>query len=218
MNKTPQILRIAVIFGVVASFALMVVSCGSSGEDTLFEETYDSYFASFSSDYNPARSLKELADQSAVVTRATLVDVEQGRILAVADEAPVLDPDKPVPAEILVWINLVFKGADDTRYYVGLFRPNDSSVDQIRSVMPIGSSSAIYLRPNIDPIQNPDDVTWFNTREDGNEWYFTTPQGWILDHPEKGIVLPMENIEEEKAFLNIPAASTLDDWLPIEKP
>ena len=45
------------IFGVVASFALMVVSCGSSDEDTLFEETYDSYFASFSSDYNPARSL-----------------------------------------------------------------------------------------------------------------------------------------------------------------
>ena len=206
------------IFGaVVASVALIAAGCGSSDDDAMFEETYDSYFASFASDYNPARSLKELADQSAVATQATLVDVEQGRIYAKSDEKPVLDPDKPVPAEIGVWINLVFKAEDDTRYYVQLPRPNDSSVDQIRSVMPIGASSVIYLKDRGDFTRD-GEGTYFNIREDGNEWYFTTPQGWILDHPEKGIVLPMEGTEEQKTLFGIPAASTLDDWLPFEKP
>ena len=210
--------RFAVIFGtVVASLALLAAGCGSSEEDALSEVTFDSYFASSASDYNPAYSLEELADQSTVATRATLVDVEHGRLFAVADEEPVLDPDKPVPAGIHAHVNLVFEIADDTRYYVQVYRPYDSSVDQIRSIMPIGSSSVIYLQPQKDPIVD-GEGRWFKVREDGNEWYFTTPQGWILDHPEKGIVLPRENTEEWAARFGIPASSTLDDWLPIETP
>ena len=219
MRIFPQILRLAVIFGaVMTSVTLIAAGCGSSEEDALSDVTFDSYFASSASDYNPAYSLEELADQSTVVTRATLVDVEHGRIYAVSDVEPVLDPDKVVPAGIHAHVNLVFETADDTRYYVQVYRPYDSPVDQIRSVIPIGASSVIYLRPNTDPIQTPGDARWFNTREDGNEWWFTTPQGWILEHPEKGIVLPRENTEEWAARFGIPASSTLDDWLPIEEP
>ena len=146
------------------------------------------------------------------VTKATLVDVEEGRIWAESDTKPELDPDKPVPADIHVEINLVFETADDTRYYVGLFRPNDSSVAQIRSVMPIGASSIIYLVPNNIPVVDAGG-RYFNIREDGNEWLFTTPQGWILDHPERGIVSPLEGFDE--LFAEMPTSTeSLDDWLP----
>ncbi len=193
---------------VVAAF---VAGCGSE-EEGLYEETYDSYFRSFSSDYDPADSIADLADQSEVVTKATLVDVEEGRIKADADTKPELDPDKPVPAEILVEVNLVFETADGTRYYVGLFRPNDSSVAKIRSVMPIGAASVIYLQPNHIPVVDAAG-RWFNVREDGNEWLFTTPQGWILDHPEREIVSPLEGFDD--LFADMPTSTgTLDDWLP----
>ncbi len=191
--------------------ALLAVSCGS-GETGLYEETYDSYFGSFLSDYDPADTLEDLAGQSEVVTKATLVDVEEGRLFAAAEEEPELDPNKPVPAEILAEVNLVFETADGTRYYVGLFRPNDSSVARIRSVMPIGAASVIYLVPNDIPVVD-GAGRWFNIREDGNEWYFTTPQGWILDHPERGIVSPLESFDD--LFAEMPASTeSLDDWLP----
>ena len=191
--------------------ALLAVSCGS-GDEGLYDETYDSYFGSFSSDYEPADSIADLANQSEVATKATLVDVEEGRLWAKSDTKPELDPDKPVPADIHVEINLLFETAEGTRYYVGLFRPNDSSVAQIRSVMPIGAASVIYIKRRSDPTEYNGGKT-FNVREDGNEWYFTTPQGWILDHPERGIVSPLERMEI--LFRQMPASvATLDDWLP----
>ena len=131
-NQTTK--RFAVVLALVVA-SVLVTGCGSEDEG-LYEETYDSYFKSFTSDYDFADSLADLADQSEVVTKATLVDVEEGRLWAESDTKPELDPDKPVPADIHVEVNLVFETADDTRYYVGLFRPNDSSVAQIRSVMP----------------------------------------------------------------------------------
>lgn len=197
----------------VALVAVLLSAC-SSGDDGLYEETYDSYFRSFSADYEPADSLTDLADQSEVVTKATLVNVEEGRLWAKTEEKPELDPDKPVPADIWVNLNLVFETDDNTRYYVQLFRPNDTSVAQIRSIMPIGSASVIYLQPNGDPIVDAGGK-WFNVREDGNEWYFTTPQGWILDHPERGIVFPLESADH--MFAKMPALTDpLDDWLPAK--
>ena len=190
---------------------LLAVSCGSD-KNGLYEETYDSYFGSFSSDYEPADSLADLADQSEVVTKATLVGVEEGRLWAKSDTKPELDLDKPVPADIHVEINLVFETAEGTRYYVGLFRPNDSSVAQIRSVMPVGAASVVYIKRRSDPTEYNGGKT-FNVREDGNEWYFTTPQGWILDHPERGIGFPLEGAHH--MFTEMPAPTDpLDDWLP----
>ena len=147
--------------------ALLAVSCGSD-ENGLYEETYDSYFRSFTSDYDFADSLADLAEDSDVVTKATLVDVEEGRIWAESNTKPELDPDKPVPADIHVEINLVFETADGTRHYVGLFRPNDSSVARIRSVMPIGATSVIYLAPRSGPTEYNGGRT-FNVREDATE-------------------------------------------------
>ncbi len=210
-EQTQKRLRVVPIVLTLVAAAVLLAGCGSS-DDGLYEETYDSYFRSFTSDYDPADSLVDLADQSKVVTKATLVNVEEGRIKADADTKPELDPDKPVPAEILVEVNLVFETADGTRYYVGLFRPNDSSVARIRSVMPIGAASVIYLVPNDIPVVD-GAGRWFNIREDGNEWLFTTPQGWILDHPERGIVSPLEGFDN--LFAEMPTSTeTLNDWLP----
>ena len=209
----PRLKPLAVALQVLALtvVAVLVAGCGSE-EEGLYEETYDSYFRSFSSDYEPAESLADLADQSEVVTRATLADVKEGRLFAVADQEPELEPNKPVPAEFSVHVNMVFEAEDGTPYFVQLPRPNDSSVNQIRSVMPIGATSVIYLQPNNDPIVD-GNGRWFNVREDGNEWYFTTPQGWILDHPERGIVSPLERMEI--LFSQMPdSVAALDDWLP----
>ena len=210
-NQTQKRLRVVPIVLALVAAAVLLAGCGSS-DDGLYEETYDSYFRSFTSDYDPADSLADLADQSKVVTKATLVDVKEGRLFAVADQKPELEPNKPVPAEFSVQVNMVFEADDGTRYFVQLPRPNDSSVAQIRSVMPIGATSVIYLQPNNDPIVD-GKGRWFNVREDGNEWFFTTPQGWILDHPERGIVSPLERMEI--LFRQMPASvATLDDWLP----
>ena len=209
--QTSRHFAVAPIVLALVVAALLVAGCGSDDE-ALYEETYDSYFRSFSSDYDPADSLADLADQSEVVTKAKLVDVEEGRLFAVADQKPELEPNKPVPAEFSVQVNMVFEADDGTRYFVQLPRPNDSSVAQIRSVMPIGATSIIYLQPNNDPIVD-GKGRWFNVREDGNEWFFTTPQGWILDHPERGIVSPLERMEI--LFRQMPASvAALDDWLP----
>ena len=197
--------------GLLLLLTNLIVSCGSEDED-LFEETYDSYFQSFSYDYDPAETKEGLAGLSEIVVKATLVDVQEGRLFAVAEEKPELDPNEPVPAEFNVKLNFVFETDDGTRYYVQLPRPNDSTVARIRSVMPIGAENIIYLQPDNDPIVD-GEGRWFNVREDGNEWYFTTPQGWILDHPERGIVSPLEGLDD--LFAEMPASTdTLDDWLP----
>ncbi len=73
-----------------------------------------------------------------------------------------------MPADIHVEINLVFETADGTRHYMGLFRPNDSSVAQIRSVMPTGATSIIYLAPRSRPTEHNSGRT-FNVREDATE-------------------------------------------------
>ena len=210
-GQTLKPLAVALKLLALVVVAAFVAGCGSE-EEGLYEETYDSYFRSFSSDYEPASSVEDLAEGSEIVTGATLIDVQEGRLFAEADQKPELDPDKPVPAELNVNVNMVFETDDGTLYYVQLPRPNDTSVAQIRSVMPIGAASVIYLQPNEDPIVD-GAGRWFNVREDGNEWFFTTPQGWILDHPERGIVSPLERMEI--LFAEMPASvATLDDWLP----
>jgi len=166
--------------------------------------TYDSYFQSFSSSYNPSPNVEDLGKRSAVAVEATLVDVEAGRFFCSSE------------IEIEgVTLNLVFETDDKTRYYVQLSRPMDPSVEQLRSVLPVSARSVNYLQPNNDPLEG----VWFNVREDGNEWYFTTPQGWILDHPERGIVFPLEKHERVSPFADTaPTASdALADWLVAEK-
>ena len=181
--------------------ALIAVACGSNAEpEGAFSYSYDSYFQSFAFDYNPATTAEDLAKRSTVVVEATLVDVKNGRFFGASETEPEG-----------VTLNLVFETDDKTRYYVQLPRPMDSDVTQLRSVLPIGSQSVIYLQPNNDPLEG----VWHNTRSDGNEWYFTTPQGWILDHSERGIVFPLVDNELEPPFREAPtgASDSLKDWL-----
>ncbi len=189
----------------LVAVGLVAASCGSdSDSDEVFVDTYDSYFQSFSANYNPSPSIEDLGSRSTVAVEATLVDVEDGRFFG-ASETEIEG----------VTLNLVFQTDDKTQYYVQLSRPMDSSVDQLRSVLPIGARSVIYLQPNNDPLEG----VWFNVREDGNEWHFTTPQGWILDHPERGIVFPLEEQENESPFTETPGATrdSIGDWLVTEK-
>ena len=204
LQDRPRLTFSAVLGGLLA-LSLLAAACGSDGEsDEAFVDTYDSYFQSFSSDYNPSPNVEDLSNRSAVAVEATLVDVEDGRFFGSSE------------TEIEgVTLNLVFETDDKTRYYVQLSRPMDSSVDQLRSVLPVGARSVIYLQPNNDPLEG----VWFNVREAGNEWYFTTPQGWILDHPERGIVFPLEEPEKVSPFADtaLMASDALADWLVAEK-
>ncbi len=209
--RTPRCakwLRTALLIGFLGTLAagLMAAGCGSGDEsdDDVFMDTYDSYFQSFHSSYNASPDIEDLARRSTVVVEATLVDVEDGRFAGESETEVAI-----------VTLNLVFETDDEVRYYVQLSRPQDSSVDRLRSVLPVGSRSVIYLMPNDDPLTD----SWFNVREDGNEWFFTTPQGWILDHPERGIVFPLEDPEDRPPFADSPrgAGDSLSDWLAAGK-
>ena len=195
----------ALLIGLLGLLAAgLAAGCGSGDEsDDVFMDTYDTYFGSFHSDYNPSPTVEDLARRSTVVVEATLVDVEDGRFAG--------ESETEVTIETL---NLVFETDDEVRYYVQLPRPEDSSVDRLRSVLPVGARSVVYLRPNDDPHSD-----WFNVREDGNEWFFTTPQGWILDHPERGIVFPLEEPERRPPFDGSAGGmrDSLADWLVVEK-
>jgi len=194
---------------------LMVVSsCGELSEQAeqseldsvavqTYPDTFESYLASFSNDYEPAQNILELADWSGVVTKAVWVDIEEGRFFGESEERPQG-----------LHLNLVFETDQGRRFYVELPRPFDSSIEQLRSVFPLGSESVIYLQPNNDPLES----VWFNTRDDGNEWFFTTPQGWILDHPERGLISPLDygsaGLLADASGLDDP---TLDEWAPNPK-
>lgn len=89
-------------------------------------------------------------------------------------------------------LNLIFETGKGDVYYVQVPRPMDSDVDTLREVLPIGSQNVIFLMSNDDPISE----GWFNVRDDGNEWFFTTPQGWIVDHPKRGITWPLDQWTE----------------------
>jgi len=198
--RTPFGARGAITF---AALLMALFSACSSGDEPegAFVDTYDTYFESFSSDYNVAPNIASLAEGSAVAVTAELVDVEDGRYFGEAEGKPEG-----------VHLNLVFRDREDTVYYVQIPRPMDSDVDQLKKVLPIGSTSVIYLIPNTDPL----DEGWFNAKNDGTEWFFTTPQGWILDHPERGVVWPLEDDTSSPPFPDQAETServSIDEWL-----
>ncbi len=139
--------------------------------------TFEEYVGSFITDYDPASSLSDLSARSTVATEAQLIDIEDGAIFGSSPEDDSANHS----------VNLIFETATGDRYYVELSRPVYMSVDELRSAMPLGASSVIYLKPNNDPR----DENFFNVRE-GPTWFFTTPQGWVLADPDQGIITPLE--------------------------
>jgi len=124
--------------------------------------------------------LTDLSSRSTIVTEATLVDIEDGAIFGSS-------PDDEAASYS---VNLIFETEAGDRYYVERPRPAYMGIDELRAVMPLGAASVIYLQPNNDPRgQN-----YFNLRE-GPTWFFSTPQGWILDDPERGIGTPLESLD-----------------------
>lgn len=177
--------------------ALSMSGCGSSDDDAE-PITFDDWVGSFTYDYDPASSLADLSARSTVAAQATLVDIEDGAIFG----------SSPDDAAASHSVNLVFESGNDDRYYVELPRPAYIGIDALRSVMPLGSASVIYLQPNQDPRAE----NYFNVRE-GPTWFFTTPQGWILDGPDRDIVTPLEG-SDSLGFDPPPGGDTnLEVWL-----
>lgn len=190
--------RRLILFAVTAGLAVFASGCSDSNPQETYIDTFDSYFASFSMTYDAAATISDLADRSSVVIEAALIDVQNGRIFGDSID----DPNANLS------INLVFESDDGQRFYVGLPRPRDSAVDAIRSALPIDARSIIFLQPNNDPVG----AQIFQARQDGNEWFFTTPQGWVLEDPERGVVQP---INDQVPFTDAPdPAAPLSDWMP----
>lgn len=171
-----------------------LTACSQASREEL---TFDEYVTSFAYDYEPAPSLVALAERSAVVTEATLVAVEEGAVYG----------NQPADSA-MVHLNLVFESPTGNRYYVQLPRSPEVPFDETAAVFPIGATNVIFLQPNDDPLEN-----WSNYREDGNEWFFTTPQGWIIDFPGRGVIHPLE----PEASFGIPdpaSPEALSSWLP----
>lgn len=158
------------------ALVLPMLGCGSS-DDNSEPVTFEEWLGSFTSDYDPASSLADLAGRSTVATEATLLDIEDGAIFGSS-------PDDDAASHS---VNLIFETDTGGRYYVELPRPAYIAMDELRAAMPLGASSVIYLQPSNDSR----DENRFNVRE-GPVWFFTTPQGWILDDPESGIITPLE--------------------------
>jgi hypothetical protein len=157
-----------------------IIGCGSNDEPDTEPVTFEAWAGSVITDYNPATSLVDLSTRSTVVTEATLVDIEDGAIFGSSSDHESASHS----------VNLIFETDAGDRYYVERPRPAYMAIDELRSVMPLGAASVIYLQPNNDPR----DQNFFNVRE-GPTWFFTTPQGWILDDPERGIGTPLEGLD-----------------------
>lgn len=173
MNRSAMLLALGAL-------VLPIFGCGSDDEPDADPVTFEGWAGSVITDYDPATSLTDLSSRSTIVTEATLVDIEDGAIFGSS-------PDDEAASYS---VNLIFETEAGDRYYVERPRPAYMGIDELRAVMPLGAASVIYLQPNNDPRgQN-----YFNLRE-GPTWFFSTPQGWILDDPERGIGTPLESLD-----------------------
>ena len=165
--------------------------------------SFDEYFASFGFDYEPAADREALAEGSTVVVDAILVDLVDGRIFGQS-------ADDPFASRNAFFVFESDHLAD--RIYVELPRPSDVDLERLWEAMPQGNRSVIYVRP-IPPLPAAEEALWFNARKDGDQWWFTTPQGWILDLPGRGeIIMP---VGLTASLADAPAeGSKLEDWLP----
>ena len=184
-----------------AALTSLFVGCGSSDDDE--SVTFEEWVGSVITDYDPAASLADLSARSTVVTEATLVDIEDGAIFGSS-------PDDEGAGRS---VNLIFDTDTGDRYYVERPRPPYIGLDELRSVMPLGAPSVIYLQPNNDPRGE----NFFNVRE-GPTWFLTTPQGWILDDPERGIITPLEGLDTLGFPPPAGGDTNLQAWLVDPKP
>jgi hypothetical protein len=154
----------------VAALVLMsAVACGNGSAESEYTNamTYELYFDSFGSDFEPAASLAELADRSDVVTLGRLVDVVDGPIFAD-------DPADPLAARYAIF---VFE-TDDGIVPVVMDRPNTSRIETLKPVMPLNARAALYLH-KIEQLPDDEAQLWH-----GLElpiFTFTTPQGLIWE-------------------------------------
>ena len=201
-TRPAEIVRWMMSLFATAVVVVALPACGGADSAREFDpntETFETFLNSVTYEYDAASSVEELAERSGVVAKATLIDVEDGRIFGESQ-------DDPFASRTL---NLVFGAVDGSTYYVEVPRPADSSVDRLREVFPIGGASIIFLQPNNDPPEN-----WFNAREDGNQWFFTTPQGWIVEMAEGKVTVPFVPAGDIGFAIPSGGDADLEAWIP----
>lgn len=129
----------------LGALVLPIFGCGSDDEPDAEPATFEGWAGSVITDYVPATSLTDLSSRSTFVTEATLVDIEDGAIFGSS-------PDDEAASHS---VNLIFETKAGVRYYVERPRPAYMGIDELRSVMPLGAASVIYLQPNNDPRPRP---------------------------------------------------------------
>jgi hypothetical protein len=159
---------------VVLTISVAASACsGNGGRSAESAVTLDAYLGSFGSDYEPARSFEELADRSALVIRAELVEVTDGR--AFGDS---LD-------DAARTARLTFRSTSGELVSFELPRPTNVSSERISELFTRSVKAVLYLNPVV-PIPNEEAKLWHNL-PDQPLWQLTTPQGFVFEVPGKGV-------------------------------
>jgi hypothetical protein len=185
--------------------ALVIAGCGGQESTSANDLTFDGYFNTFAYDYDPAGSADELAARSDVVVVGTLVDVIDGPIFGDTVD------DQGASRFAVFRFESATNGASID---VMLPRPNTSRIDDIRPVMPLGTSAVLYLTSVATP---PADEArfWFGLDEFQHLFVVTTPQGFIVEKPDGSGAIVMPIAGEADSLPGVEEGSAdIYDWLP----
>lgn len=192
-----------------ATIGLLAISCAASEEASVYADqiTYDLYFDSFSSHFEPATTLDELAARSDNVITGTLIDVVDGPVFGDATDDP-----NATRHVVLVFESDSVNGLTQTR--VMLPRPNTSVIETLRPVMPIGAHAALYLS---EFPQVPETESQYWHQLERPLWQPTTAQGIIWErtpHDTTSIEVPISGGSDFPFQDAPPDNSDISAWLP----
>ncbi len=160
--------------------------------------TLEDYLDSFSFDFEPARTLTELAASSELVVLATLVSINDGTVFG--DSA-----DDPLAVRSA---RLTFEAESVSESIVmELPRPTNLEPAQIRSLFGETQRVVLYL-VEADPISEAD-RPFLHNLPDGTLWRLTTPQGFFIEQPDGSV----QQLSREGG-LSLPEDARLGDALP----
>lgn len=182
------------------------VATGESGQDR-FLQLYRGYQA----DYEPAKTVANLAEMSEVVAVGRLKEIREGRIQGVAR-------DDPGRSEYLIYVFDVIEKVKGTVpgdvVYVEAIKPNREPAASFDAAAPKGAEALLYLRSAsalapAEPSLGPDVPA--GTRL---QW-FTTPQGFLI-HLGGRVLAPLDQIGQSRPIFQggDPDPTRLRSWLP----
>lgn len=182
----------------------------ATGEPT--QDPFLQLYRGYQADYEPAKTVANLAEMSEVVAVGRLKEIREGRIQGVAR-------DDPGRSEYLIYVFNVIekvKGAvPGDVVYVEAIKPNREPAASFDAAAPKSAEALLYLRsasppPAAEPSVEPADQLPAGTRL---QW-FTTPQGFLI-HLGGRVVTPLDQVLSRPIFQGgDPDPTRLRNWLP----